>query len=114
MHSLNDTESAARHVHVCSISMYLYVSGHVFMLVVCIFVFSVYLYYLCMLVLSLHGLHCICMSVSSLHVCIVCIQARISGGGGARRAPPPPFRAIMLREGGGLFPVDLSVQTANT
>ena len=28
-------------------------------------------------------------------------------GGRARR--PPPFRAIMIREGGGLFPVDLSV-----
>ena len=37
-------------------------------------------------------------------------------GGGVLPARPPPFRAILIREGGGggLFPVDLSVQTANT
>ena len=52
-----------------------------------------------------------------IYVCGVCflIQSGADLGGGLP-APPSPFRATMIREegGGGLFPVDLSVQTANT
>ena len=67
---------------------------------------------------QLHGMHsgggCPCSKrdespIRHLYGTLLYVSYRRGFRGGLSRRPPPPFRAIMIREGGGLFPVDLSV-----